>query len=80
MFYLPSLRVEYAQVTKMLGGGRVSLQCYDGVTRMGLIRGTMRRRVWINTVSPPTVSQRRFLMPIIRHETHYFPFCSFVGP
>lgn len=41
---------EYAQVVKMLGGGRVSVQCYDGVTRQGLIRGTMRRRVWINTV------------------------------
>jgi initiation factor 1A len=34
----------------MLGGGRVQLQCYDGVSRQGLIRGTMRRRVWINTV------------------------------
>ena len=43
-------RKEYAQVTKMLGDGRVALMCYDGVARQGLIRGTMRRRVWINTV------------------------------
>lgn len=35
----------------MLGDGRAALQCYDGIARTGLIRGTMRRRVWINTVS-----------------------------
>lgn len=40
---------EYAQVVRMLGDGRVALSCYDGVARTGLIRGTMRRRVWINT-------------------------------
>jgi initiation factor 1A len=34
----------------MLGDGRLALQCYDDVARTGLIRGTMRRRVWINTV------------------------------
>lgn len=41
---------EYAQVQKMLGDGRAALSSYDGVARTGLIRGTMRRRVWINTV------------------------------
>ena len=35
----------------MLGDGRLALQCYDDVARTGLIRGTMRRRVWINTVN-----------------------------
>jgi len=35
----------------MLGDGRLALQCFDNETRTGLIRGTMRRRVWINTVS-----------------------------
>jgi initiation factor 1A len=34
----------------MLGDGRAALSCYDSVARTGLIRGTMRRRVWINTV------------------------------
>lgn len=34
----------------MLGDGRLALQCFDNETRTGLIRGTMRRRVWINTV------------------------------
>jgi translation initiation factor 1A len=41
---------EYGQVQKMLGDGRAALTCYDGVARTGLIRGRMRRRVWINTV------------------------------
>lgn len=41
---------QYAQVQKMLGDGRAALSCYDGVARIGLIRGTMRRRVWINAV------------------------------
>jgi initiation factor 1A len=44
-------QLEYAQVQKMLGDGRVALHCFDNVARTGLIRGTMRRRVWINTVS-----------------------------
>ena len=38
---------EYAQVLRMLGDGRLALQCFDGVARTGLIRGTMRRRVWM---------------------------------
>lgn len=48
--YFNALPLEYAQVIKMLGDGRLSIQCFDGVMRTGLIRGTMRRRVWINTV------------------------------
>ena len=47
--------LEYAQVLRMLGDGRLALQCYDDVARTGLIRGTMRRRVWINTVSQVSV-------------------------
>jgi initiation factor 1A len=43
--------IEYAQVLRLLGDNRVALQCFDGVSRTGLIRGTMRRRVWINMVS-----------------------------
>jgi initiation factor 1A len=53
--YIVQIQSEYAQVVRMLGGGRVQLQCYDGVSRQGLIRGTMRRRVWINTVSEPNI-------------------------
>lgn len=51
---------EYAQVLRMLGDGRVALSCYDGVARTGLIRGTMRRRVWINTGDIVLVGLREF--------------------
>ena len=51
---------EYAQVTKMLGDGRVALQCYDGIQRTGLIRGTMRRRIWISTGDIVLVGVREF--------------------
>lgn len=40
---------EYAQINKMLGNGRCECSCYDGVVRLGTIRGKMRKRVWINT-------------------------------
>ncbi|WP_411022999.1 translation initiation factor eIF-1A, partial [Salmonella sp. s51228] len=39
---------EYAQVTKMLGNGRVEAQCFDGIIRLCHIRGKMRKKVWIN--------------------------------
>lgn len=40
---------EYAKVIKMLGGGRLTAECFDGKTRMCTIRGNMRKRVWIAT-------------------------------
>ena len=51
---------EYAQVLRMLGDGRLALSCYDGVARTGLIRGTMRRRVWINTGDIVLLGLREF--------------------
>ncbi|EFC49781.1 predicted protein, partial [Naegleria gruberi] len=39
---------EYGVVTRMLGNGRLECYCYDGKTRLCTIRGTMRRKVWIN--------------------------------
>lgn len=51
---------EYAQVVRMMGDGRMFLQCYDGVDRVGLIRGTMRRRVWINTGDIVLIGLREF--------------------
>ena len=32
----------------MLGSNRVQLQCVDGQTRLGQIRGSMQKKVWIN--------------------------------
>jgi translation initiation factor 1A len=39
---------EYAQVTRMLGNGRLEAACFDGKTRLCHIRGKMRKKVWVN--------------------------------
>jgi len=39
---------EYAQVTKMLGNGRLEAMCFDGIKRLCHIRGKLRKKVWIN--------------------------------
>ena len=38
---------EYAQVTKMLGNGRLEAMCFDGVRRLCHIRGKLRKKVII---------------------------------
>lgn len=38
---------DYAQVVKMVGNGRCQVRCTDGMTRLGVIRGAMRKKVWI---------------------------------
>ena len=37
--------VEYAQVTKMLGNGRLEAACFDGTKRLCHIRGKLRKKV-----------------------------------
>jgi len=39
---------EYAQVTRMLGNGRLEAMCFDGTKRMCHIRGKLRKKVWVN--------------------------------
>ena len=39
---------EYAQVTKMLGNGRLEAMCFDGVKRLCHIRGKLRKKVFVN--------------------------------
>ena len=34
-------------VESMLGANRLRVKCMDGKTRMGRIRGKMRKRIWI---------------------------------
>lgn len=41
---------EYSQVVRMLGNGRLEAKCFDGKTRLGKIRGNMRKKIWINQV------------------------------
>ena len=51
---------EYAQVVRMLGNGRCECFCFDGVTRLGHIRGKMRKKVWITAGDIILVGKRDF--------------------
>ncbi|SCU78623.1 LAMI_0A05270g1_1 [Lachancea mirantina] len=51
---------EYAQITKMLGNGRVEASCFDGIKRMAHIRGKLRKRVWMGQGDIILVSLRDF--------------------
>jgi translation initiation factor 1A len=51
---------EYAQVVRMLGNGRLEALCYDGKSRLGIIRGKMRKKVWINIGDIVLVGLRDF--------------------
>ena len=51
---------EYAQVLRMLGNGRLEAYCFDGQRRLCIIRGQMRRRVWVNTDDIILVGLRDF--------------------
>ncbi|KAL1410294.1 Translation initiation factor 1A [Vanrija albida] len=51
---------EYAQVVKMLGNGRLEAKCQDGETRLGQIRGQMRKKVWITAGDIILLSLREF--------------------
>ena len=37
--------LEYAQVSKMLGNGRLEAMCFDGARRLCHIRGKLRKKV-----------------------------------
>jgi translation initiation factor 1A len=43
LYSIPDL--EYAQVIKMLGNGRLEAMCFDGEKRLAHIRGKMRKKV-----------------------------------
>lgn len=51
---------EYAQVLKKLGNGRFECQCFDGRTRLCVIRGNMRKKVWVDKNDYVLVSLRNF--------------------
>lgn len=44
----------------MLGNGRCECFCFDGVTRLGHIRGKMRKKVWITAGDIILVAKRDF--------------------
>ena len=45
---IPEKNELIGQVTAVKGSGRFDIRCIDGVSRIGILRGTMRKRVWIN--------------------------------
>ncbi|GME72385.1 unnamed protein product [[Candida] boidinii] len=51
---------EYAQITKMLGNGRVEASCFDGIKRIAHIRGKLRKKVWMSQGDIILVSLRDF--------------------
>lgn len=51
---------EYAIVKKMLGNGRCDLYCFDGMDRIGHIRGNMMKKVWIVVDDIVLISLRDF--------------------
>lgn len=38
----------YGEVIKINGNGRFTIRCTDGIERMGIIRGKLRKRMWVN--------------------------------
>merc|ERR1712083_924476 len=51
---------EYGQVMRMLGNGRCETNCFDGTKRLCHIRGTMRKKIWVNQGDIVLVSLRDF--------------------
>jgi translation initiation factor 1A len=51
---------EYAKVLKMLGNGRLSAYCFDGIERMCHIRGKLKKKVWIGVNDIILISLRDF--------------------
>lgn len=52
-----------AEVIEILGDGRYKLNCDDGINRIGLARGTMRRRTFLNTGD-------KVVLQLLKLETH----------
>ncbi len=57
----------------MMGANHIRVRCFDGVTRMGRIKGTIKKRVWIREgdiriVIPVELSGRevRYRVPVYR--------------
>ena len=51
---------DYGKVEKLLGNCRVTLLCNDKINRIGIIRGSMRKRQWINVGSIVIYSIREY--------------------
>tara|TARA_B100000900_G_C20530030_1_gene695917 strand:+ start:78 stop:536 length:459 start_codon:yes stop_codon:yes gene_type:complete len=41
----------YGEVSKINGNGRFTIRCTDGKERLGIVRGKLRKRMWVNNGS-----------------------------
>ena len=44
----PKESQEYAKITKVNGNRRFNVSCFDGIDRLGICAGNIKKRVWIN--------------------------------
>lgn len=62
----------------MLGNGRAECYCYDGVTRLGHIRGKMRKKVWVSAGDIVLVGKRDYQDDKARRDVfHHLEFFCF---
>jgi len=52
--------MKYAKTIMVLGNCRFKVQCEDGSEILGILRGSMRKRAWVNKDSIILVSTREF--------------------
>ena len=52
---------EYGKVISTCGNGRFQIECFDGKTRLGILAGNMRKRVWVNNDDIVLISRWEFL-------------------
>tara|TARA_Y100000741_G_C18242379_1_gene554141 strand:+ start:398 stop:817 length:420 start_codon:yes stop_codon:yes gene_type:complete len=51
---------DYGKVIKLLGNCRVRLLCNDKIERIGLIRGSMKKKQWVNLDNIVLYSKREY--------------------
>lgn len=51
---------EYALIMKILGSERFECKCFDGQTRLGHVRGKMKKKVWITVGNYVLISLRDY--------------------
>eukprot|EP00698_Gefionella_okellyi_P013544 TRINITY_DN3719_c0_g1_i1.p1 TRINITY_DN3719_c0_g1~~TRINITY_DN3719_c0_g1_i1.p1 ORF type:complete len:159 (-),score=21.80 TRINITY_DN3719_c0_g1_i1:276-707(-) len=51
---------EYALITRVLGSLRFIVLCASGNSKMAHLRGSMRKRAWVNTGDIVLISQRSY--------------------
>ena len=51
---------DYGKVEKLLGNCRVELLCCDKIKRIGIIRGNMKKKQWVNLHSIVLYSKRDY--------------------